>query len=176
MRRQTFNYHVINFQGENFFLKNVPSCKLLDWKFNFEQICNNNYGLKMSRFRDMGSQTFKYDVINFQAKQFFVKNLPSCVLLDRKFNFELFQNKNQGLKIFYFRDMECKIGHICVTFSPERGFVPFLQTSISIFKGAQLSGQRLALGNQRFPVRVRLLTMCRGELPAAIARLMSNCL
>ena len=34
---------------------------------------------------------------------------------------------------------------------------------------------RLALGNQRFPVRVRLLAMCRGELSAVIARLMSNC-
>ena len=42
--------------------------------------------------------------------------------------------------------------------------------------GAQLGGQRLALGNQRFPVRVRLPAMCRGELPAAIARLMSKCL
>ena len=31
---------------------------------------------------------------------------------------------------------------------------------------------RLALGNQRFPVRVRLLAMCRGKLSAVIARLM----
>ena len=43
-------------------------------------------------------------------------------------------------------------------------------------KSAQLGGQRLALGNQRFPVRVRLPAMCRGELSAAIARLMSKCL
>ena len=34
----------------------------------------------------------------------------------------------------------------------------------------------IVLGNQRFPVRVRLLAMCRGELSAVIARLMSNCL
>ena len=35
--------------------------------------------------------------------------------------------------------------------------------------------QCVALGNQRCPVRVRLLAMCRGELSAVIARLMSNC-
>ena len=40
----------------------------------------------------------------------------------------------------------------------------------------QLCGLRLALGNQKFPVRVRLLAMCRGELSAVIARLMSKCL
>ena len=43
-------------------------------------------------------------------------------------------------------------------------------------QGTQLDGQRLALGNQRFLVRVRLPTMCRGELSAVIARLMSKCL
>ena len=99
-----------------------------------KKIWNNNYGLKMSHFRDMGRQTFKYDVINFQGKQFFVKNVPSCILLDRKFNFEHFQNKNQGLKIFYFRDMERKIRHICLTFFSGKGFLSFLQTSISIFQ------------------------------------------
>ena len=45
-----------------------------------------------------------------------------------------------------------------------------------MFKDAQLSGQRLALGNQRFPIRVRLLPMCRGELSAIIAQLMCKCL
>ena len=65
-------------RGEKFFLKNVPSCILLDRKFNFEQIWNNNYGLKMSHYRDMGRQTFKYDVINFQGKQFFVKSELLC--------------------------------------------------------------------------------------------------
>ena len=39
-----------------------------------------------------------------------------------------------------------------------------------------LSGQRLALGNQSFPVQVRLLPMCRGELYAVIPRLISKCL
>ena len=34
---------------------------------------------------------------------------------------------------------------------------------------------RLVLGNQRFPVRVRLPAMCRGELSAVITRLMSKC-
>ena len=43
-------------------------------------------------------------------------------------------------------------------------------------KGTQLSGQRLAFGNKRFPVRVRLLAMCRGELSAVIAWLMSKCM
>ena len=33
-----------------------------------------------------------------------------------------------------------------------------------------------ALGKQNFPVRVRLLTICRGELSAVMARLMSKCL
>ena len=42
-------------------------------------------------------------------------------------------------------------------------------------KGTQLSRQRLAFGNQRFPVRVRLLAMSRGEPSAVIARLMSKC-
>ena len=32
------------------------------------------------------------------------------------------------------------------------------------------------VGNQRFPVRIRLLAMCRGELSAVIARLISQCL
>ena len=40
----------------------------------------------------------------------------------------------------------------------------------------QLSGQQLVLGSERFPVRVRLLAMYRGELSAVIARLMSKCL
>ena len=35
---------------------------------------------------------------------------------------------------------------------------------------------RLALGNQRFAVWVRLLTICRGELSAVIDQLMSKCL
>ena len=35
---------------------------------------------------------------------------------------------------------------------------------------------RLVLGNQRFPVRVRLLAMCRGELSVVIVRRMSKCL
>ena len=34
----------------------------------------------------------------------------------------------------------------------------------------------VVLGNQKFLVRVRLLPMCRGELSAVIARLMSKCL
>ena len=40
----------------------------------------------------------------------------------------------------------------------------------------QLNDQRLAPGNQRFSVRVRLLAMCRSELSAVIAWLMSKCL
>ena len=36
-------------------------------------------------------------------------------------------------------------------------------------KGAQFSGQSLALRSQRIPVRFRLLAMRRGELPAVIA-------
>ena len=44
------------------------------------------------------------------------------------------------------------------------------------FKGAWLSGWRLAPGNQRFSVRVRLLAVCRGELSAAIAQPQSNCM
>ena len=43
------------------------------------------------------------------------------------------------------------------------------------FKGTQLSGQRLALGNQRFPVLVGKLAMCGGELSALITLLMSKC-
>ena len=38
----------------------------------------------------------------------------------------------------------------------------------------QLSGQRLALGKQTFPVRVGLLTMGRSELSAVIVQLMSS--
>ena len=67
----------------------------------------------------------------------------------------------------------------CVPIWPTKDIV--IKTMPECFKAtypnsAQLSGQRLALGNQRFPVRVRLLAMCRGELSAVIARLMSNCL
>ena len=39
-----------------------------------------------------------------------------------------------------------------------------------------LSGQRLALGNQRFPFYVRLLNISRGELSVVTAGLMSRCL
>ena len=50
------------------------------------------------------------------------------------------------------------------------------QISISTKLITQLSGQRLALGNQRFSVRVWLLTMCRGDFSAVTAWLMSKCL
>ena len=46
----------------------------------------------------------------------------------------------------------------------------------SFLQKINLSGWRLALGNQRFLVRVRLLAMCKGELTAIIARLMFKCL
>ena len=45
----------------------------------------------------------------------------------------------------------------------------------TIHKGAQFSTQRLALGNQRFLVRVTLVAMCRGVASAVIARLISKC-
>ena len=129
-------YHLVYCQIGNLILKKI-------W--------NNNYGLKMSHFRDMGRQTFKYDVINFQGKQFFVKNVPSCILLDRKFNFEHFQNKNQGLKIFYFRDMERKISHICVTFFSGKGFCIFFTN-----KHLNISGHQTCRGNSIL-VRVQSL-------------------
>ena len=45
-------------------------------------------------------------------------------------------------------------------------------------EGLLESGQHKYIHNdiQRFPVQVRLLPMCRGELSGAIARLMSKCL
>ena len=56
--------------------------------------------------------------------------------------------------------------------------IPFVVVVISVLLVLQevCSGQRIVLGNQRFPVRVRLLAMCRGELSAVLARLMSKCL
>ena len=36
------------------------------------------------------------------------------------------------------------------------------------------SDQRLTLGNLKFPVQIRLLSMCRGELSAIIIRLMQG--
>ena len=45
----------------------------------------------------------------------------------------------------------------------------------TIHKGAQFSTQRLALGNQRFLVRVTLVAMCRSVASAVIARLISKC-
>ena len=50
-----------------------------------------------------------------------------------------------------------------------------IHTNLRSIKGAQLGVQRLVLGNQTFPVQVRLLAMCRGELSAIIARLMPKC-
>ena len=47
--------------------------------------------------------------------------------------------------------------------------------SFTIHKGAQFSTQRLALGNQRFLVRVMLVAMCRGVASAVIFRLISKC-
>ena len=40
----------------------------------------------------------------------------------------------------------------------------------------QLSGQQLARANQKLLFQVLVLAMCRGRLPAVIARLMSKCL
>ena len=57
----------------------------------------------------------------------------------------------------------------CDFFTEPKHF--FLQNT----SGQRLSGQRLALGNQKFPVGSRLLAMCRGEFSAVIARLMSKC-
>ena len=43
---------------------------------------------------------------------------------------------------------------------------------IHIWKTLGASGEKLlALGNQRFPAQVRLLSICTGELPAAISLL-----
>ena len=42
-----------------------------------------------------------------------------------------------------------------------------------ISQALSVSGSWLALGNQSFSVRVRMLAMCRGEFSAVIARLMS---
>ena len=39
-----------------------------------------------------------------------------------------------------------------------------------------ISGYRLAIENQNFPVRVRLLVIYRGNLSAVIAWLMQECL
>ena len=39
-----------------------------------------------------------------------------------------------------------------------------------------ISGYRLAIENQKFPVRVRLLVLCGGELSAVITWLMPECL
>ena len=48
----------------------------------------------------------------------------------------------------------------------------FLSTYVlNYIQGPQISGQQLALGNQRLPVRERLLAICRGELSAVIAGL-----
>ena len=45
----------------------------------------------------------------------------------------------------------------------------------SIFMDAQPGGQQFALGNQRFPFRIRSLAMCRGELSAVTVRLIGKC-
>ena len=46
----------------------------------------------------------------------------------------------------------------------------------SKFKGMQLSGQQLALVNQRLLVQVWLLAMGRGDVSAVTTQLMSKCL
>ena len=56
------------------------------------------------------------------------------------------------------------------TFSKYAWGIPFKKNSF------QLKGQRVALGIQRFSVRVPLLPMCGGELSAVIVQLMSKCL
>ena len=48
--------------------------------------------------------------------------------------------------------------------------------SVKDLDDCKMRASVLALGNQRFPVRFQLLAMCRGELPAVIALLMSQCL
>ena len=59
-----------------------------------------------------------------------------------------------------------------------KGLEKYMSISLDnkLNKGAYLSGQQLALENQRFPVQVRLLPMCSGELSAVITWLMPKCL
>ena len=44
--------------------------------------------------------------------------------------------------------------------------------SLGISKGAERSGSWLELGNKRFPVRVCMLAICRGECCVLIGRLL----
>ena len=46
--------------------------------------------------------------------------------------------------------------------------------SFFLHQGMQLSVQQIGLGNEKLLVRLRLLAMCRGELSAVIARLLSK--
>ena len=65
------------------------------------------------------------------------------------------------------------------TFSPEMEKIKIKESNICTiwhWKQLPLSGSRLALGNQRFPVWVWLLAMYRGKLSAVIAPLMPKCL
>ena len=55
-------------------------------------------------------------------------------------------------------------------------FLLFETWTLVLFLHAAAQIEIFVLGNQTFPVRVRLLAMCRGELSTVIARLMSKSL
>ena len=96
----------------------------------------------------------------------FNKSIPKC-----KFHCFL------QLKLFF---QLCKFSYLCIFTQNGHEINCLKNTTLGletgVFKGTQVSGQRLTLVNRRFLVRVRLQPICRGELPAVIARLMSNCL
>ena len=75
------------------------------------------------------------------------------------------------MKVFHFHEMPLK--PYFMKFSERKVSQRALAFNLEIFKAICA---RLALGNQRFPVRVRLMDMCRGGLSAVIALLMSKCL
>ena len=79
----------------------------------------------------------------------------------------LYIYENQNVRLF-----KCEIRRL----KRQSRFLRITLYFLSHFKGAYVSGQRLALGNQKFPIRAWLLAMCRAELSAVTARLMSKCL
>ena len=75
------------------------------------------------------------------------------------------------MKVFHFHEMPLKL--FFMKFSERKVSQRALAFTQEIF---EVVCARLDLGNQRFPVRVWLLDMCRGGLSALIFLLRSKCL
>ena len=117
--------------------------------------------------------SYVYFILTFRKYDYFYLNELTFLWLKNNVNFPKTFFFKRGCacmrkyaQIYYAISFYCRVQHICTIIFRARSLV--FSDLCSETKGS--------LGNQTFPVRVRLLAMCRGELSVVIARLLSKCL